>query len=402
MKISIFSGGRGNKNLFKAFAKEQSEHELSVIVNGLDDGASTGDIRRLMDYKVHGISDFLKTITAFSSSRLVDVMELRFPCNDSLLDKVKMISIVYHFLEHNIVPEFLLNADIKPTNSELSFVKKHLLNFLDYMYKSREEIIDLSDYKVGNIIFASFLIENNMNFDASIKKFSKLCGIQTNVKILEAAKVPLSLVGILKNGTLLPNEASVVLSRTNDLIYKTYQITNPLSLNQIRKISSVEKREKIHYLSALETRIDANNEVLDSLECSDIIIYGSGTPYSSILPSLEYAGVADKIASKTCPKLLIANLQKETDNYIGTSSLIDDILVFLNKSSDYDHEPSRFVTHVLVSSNNEGVNQIFADSDKIKDKFPWITIIEGDFNHSSIKGTHNGSKVLSAILSLKK
>lgn len=402
MKISIFSGGRGNKNLFKAFTKEQSKHKLNVIVNGLDDGASTGDIRRLMDYKVHGISDFLKTITAFSNNKFVDVMELRFPRNDSFLEKIKMISTVYQFLEQNIVPKFLINSDIKPTESQLLFIKESLSNFVDYVYKSREEIVDLSDYKVGNIIFASILIKNNLDFNESIKKFCELCDIKSNVKILEAAKLPLNLVGILKNGTLLPNEASVVLSRTNDLIYKTYQITNPLSLNQIRKISSVEKDDKIQYLNALETRIEANIEVLNSLENSDIIIYGSGTPYSSILPSLEYIGVADKIASKSCPKLLIANLQKETDNYIGTSSLIEDIILFLNKSSDFSYESKSFITHILVSNNNTIDNKIDSDVELLKNKFPWITIIEDEFNDLNNKATHNGSKVLSSILNLKK
>ena len=402
MKISIFSGGRGNKNLFKAFTKEQNKHELNVIVNGLDDGASTGDIRRLMDYKIHGISDFLKTITAFSNDPFIDIMELRFPSNDSFLEKIKMISTVYQFLEQNLVPEFLINSNIKPTESQILFVKENLLNFIDYVYKSREEIVDLSDYKVGNIIFASFLIKNNLDFNESIKKFCELCDIKSNVKILEAAKLPLNLVGILKNGTLLPNEASVVLSRTNDLIYKTYQITNPLSLNQIRKISSVEKDDKIRYLNALETRIEANIEVLNSLENSDIIIYGSGTPYSSILPSLEYIGVADKIASKSCPKLLIANLQKETDNYIGTSSLIEDIILFLNKSSDFSYESKSFITHVLVSNNNTIDNKIDSDVELLKNKFPWITIIEDEFNDLNNKATHNGSKVLSSILNLKK
>ena len=402
MKISIFSGGRGNKNLFKAFTKEQNKHELNVIVNGLDDGASTGDIRRLMDYKIHGISDFLKTITAFSNDPFIDIMELRFPSNDSFLEKIKMISTVYQFLEQNLVPEFLINSNIKPTESQILFVKENLLNFIDYVYKSREEIVDLSDYKVGNIIFASFLIKNNLDFNESIKKFCELCDIKSNVKIIEAAKLPLNLVGILKNGTLLPNEASVVLSRTNDLIYKTYQITNPLSLNQIRKISSVEKDNKIQYLNALETRIEANIEVLNSLENSDIIIYGSGTPYSSILPSLEYIGVADKIASKSCPKLLIANLQKETDNYIGTSSLIEDIILFLKKSSDFSYESKSFITHILVSNNNTIDNKIDSDVELLKNKFPWITIIEDEFNDLNNKATHNGSKVLSSILNLKK
>jgi len=397
MKISIFSGGRGNKNLFKAYAKEQNNHELNVIVNGLDDGASTGDIRRLMDYKVHGISDFLKTITAFSNDPFIDIMELRFPKNSNLSEKLKMISNIYQFLEKNVVPQFLLDSKLKPIESQLFLIKENLLTFIDYAYKSREEIVDLSDYKIGNIIFASLLIKNSLDFDFSIKKFSELCNITANVKFLEATKLPLYLVGLLKNGTLLPNEASVVLTRTNDLIYKTYQINNPLSLNQIRKISSLEKDDKIEYLSALETNINANIEVLNSLENSDLIIYGSGTPYSSILPSLEYIGVADKIASNNCPKILIANLQKETDNYLGTSSLVDDIIKFLNKSSLADNNSKDFITHILVSNNNEVENQIVSDIEVIRTKFPWIKIIEGDFNHPNIKGTHDGSKVLRSI-----
>ncbi|MDC3077491.1 2-phospho-L-lactate transferase CofD family protein [Flavobacteriales bacterium] len=400
MKISIFSGGRGNKNLFQAFAKQQCEHELNVIVNGLDDGASTGDIRRLMDYKIHGISDFLKTITAFSNDPFIDVMKVRFPKNSNFLEKIKMISNIYQFLEQNITPKFLTNLKTKTTESQLEFIKENLLTFIENVYKFREEIVDLSDYKIGNIIFASLLINNNLDFKASIKKFCKICNIQSNVNILEATKLPLNLVGILKNGTLLPNEASVVLSRTTDLIQRTYQINNPLSLNQIRKISSLEKNDKIQYLNTLETTTDSNIEVLNSLESSDLIIYGSGTPYSSILPSLEYLGVADKIASNNCSKILIANLQKETDNFLGTSSLIEDIIKFLTKSSTLKHDPKDFITHILVSNNNEIENKIVFDIQELKIKFPWITIIEDDFNDPNIKGTHNGSKVLDSILNI--
>ena len=395
MKISIFSGGRGNKNLFEAFTKEQCKHELNVIVNGLDDGASTGDIRRLMDYKIHGISDFLKTITAFSNDPFIDVMEVRFPKNDNFLDKIKMISTIYQFLEQNITPEFLTNSHTKPTDSQLVFIKENLLIFIENVYKS-----PLFNVRVGSLIFASLLINSNLDFKVSIKKFCKICNIKSNVNILEAAKFPLNLVGILKNGTLLPNEASVVLSRTTDLIHKTYQITNPLSLNQIRKISSLEKKDKIQYLNTLETTTDANVEVVNSLGSSDLIVYGSGTPYSSILPSLEYLGVADKIASNNCPKILIANLQKETDNFLGTSSLIEDIIKFLTKSSALKHDPKDLITHILVSNNNEIENKIVFDVQELKIKFPWITIIEDDFNDPNIKGTHNGSKVLESILNI--
>ena len=47
-------------------------NELSVIINGLDDGASTGEIRRLFHYKAHGISDFLKAILSLSPNKKCD------------------------------------------------------------------------------------------------------------------------------------------------------------------------------------------------------------------------------------------------------------------------------------------------------------------------------------------
>ena len=53
-----------------------------------------------------------------------------------------------------------------------------------------------------------------------------------------------------------------------------------------------------------------------------------------------------------------------------------------------------------MSNNNEIENKIVFDIQELKIKFPWITIIEDDFNDPNIKGTHNGSKVLDSILNI--
>ena len=69
-RLLVFSGGRGNKNLFFHMKNQTKDfQELSVIINGLDDGASTGEIRRLFNYKAHGISDFLKAILSLSPDK---------------------------------------------------------------------------------------------------------------------------------------------------------------------------------------------------------------------------------------------------------------------------------------------------------------------------------------------
>ena len=55
-----------------------------------------------------------------------------------------------------------------------------------------------------------------------------------------------------------------------------------------------------------------------------------------------------------------------------------------------------------MSNNNTIDNKIDSDVELLKNKFPWITIIEDEFNDLNNKATHNGSKVLSSILNLKK
>lgn len=399
MKISIFSGGRGNKNLFKAFIRSKNTNTITAIVNGLDDGASTGDIRRLFNYNTHGISDFLKTSTSFSESSLIDLLDIRFPKCNTLFDKIQLISKTWRFLEYDEIPDFIEDTYSKnPKESYIEIVQKSLISLLEFAY-NKEELLDLSDYKIGNIVFAHFLIKNELNFKNALKDFNRLCNTPSNINIVEASNVPLYLVGILKNGTLLPNEASVVLTRTTDLVQETFQISSPLSLNQIRKISSIESNEKIEYLRGLRSDANASPECLKSLRESDIIVFGSGTPFSSVLPSLQYLGVSDTIAKSSAPKILIANLIKETDNFLGVSYLIDSILNILVQSSKSKTKPQDFLTHVIISIGQEE-NSIDPDIEQVEKKFPWLKIIQGDFHHPTIKGTHDGSKVLNALLSI--
>ena len=60
MKIVLFCGGRGNSNLIKELV-DDSDVELTLIVNAYDDGLSTGKIRRLIPGML-GPSDFRKNL----------------------------------------------------------------------------------------------------------------------------------------------------------------------------------------------------------------------------------------------------------------------------------------------------------------------------------------------------
>ena len=108
-KVIIFSGGRGNKNLFFAMKKQMNDiNELSVIINGLDDGASTGEIRRLFHYKAHGISDFLKAILSLSpNEKLINALEARFPMVDNFEERLLLYRNLHKMLYKNSLPKYL-------------------------------------------------------------------------------------------------------------------------------------------------------------------------------------------------------------------------------------------------------------------------------------------------------
>tara|TARA_B110000116_G_C16797427_1_gene567715 strand:+ start:1244 stop:2488 length:1245 start_codon:yes stop_codon:yes gene_type:complete len=400
--VTIFAGGRGNKNLFSAMKKQMNDiNELSVIINGLDDGASTGEIRRLFNYKAHGISDFLKAILSLSpDKKLIDAMEARFPYVNNFEERLLLYKNLHKILYKDYTPKYFEPLSLISENKRKLIIEK-LGIFFNYFYINRDEIIDIEDFKIGNILFAALLIESNLDFNKAISAFSKFCNLDSNIKIYPNSNSVRYLSGLLKNGILLPNEASVVLTRTTHSIKDIYQMANPITMNQIRKLSSIEIEDKINFLESLRSIPDHNEGTKDKLISGDIIIYGSGTPYSSILPSLETKNVASFISENTAPKVMIANLKKETNNFVNISDLVEDLFKHLSRSTTKKLNKKDLLTHLIVSEDTDSnikSNSITFDESVIMQKYPWVKIIKDNFTDESNAAAHNGKKVLEAIL----
>ena len=402
LDIVIFAGGRGNKNLFFEIKKQMKKiNQLSVIINGLDDGASTGEIRRLFHYKAHGISDFLKAILSLSpNQKLINAMEARFPMVNSFEERLLLYRNLHKMLYKNFLPKYLSSLSELPEKTKKTIIKKFII-FFDYFYQNRDEIIDIEDFKIGNILFGAMLVENHLDFNKAINSFSKFCNLNKNIRIYENTNSVRYLSGLLKNGTLLPNEASVVLTRTTDSIKDIYQMTNPITMNQIRKLSSIEIDDKIDFLKSLRNIPTYNQDIKEKILNGDIIVYGSGTPYSSILPSLETKGITDLIIKNKAPKVMIANLKKETNNFLSVSDLVNDLYKYLNRSTSKRLNKKDLLTHLIVNdSTYEESNSITLDEEKILNQCPWLTIIKGNFSDPLNSYAHNGKNVLKALLKI--
>ena len=118
MSIVISSGGRGNKNLLKTIIqKESSNFNLDIIVNGLDDGASTGSIREIFDDKVHGISDFLKVALALSKNdELTNILEKRLPETKNYQENLLLLESINKFISSSCM-QTPLTSKWRPTRS---------------------------------------------------------------------------------------------------------------------------------------------------------------------------------------------------------------------------------------------------------------------------------------------
>ena len=401
--IVLFSGGRGNKNLLNSFIKdiEIKNVDLSVIINGLDDGASTGKLRYLFQKPTHGISDFLKVILSLcSNSKIIDIFEKRFPATYSNKEKEELANRIRSFLDGG---RLIISDKHDQIDKDIeNLIRSCLSNLCNYFTSSNKEI-NFSDFKIGNIIFASQIIDKSFNFNLAIMEFCQIVGAKfSNLRIVQSSETPAYLCGILKQGTFLPNEASVVLSRTTDFIEEIYQIPDSLTAEQIREICSLEKPDKIRHLNALQQLEDFSLEAKDSISRADGIIYGAGTPFSSLLPSLSLKGAAGAISKRKCPKIMVANLKKETQNFFSTTQLIRDFLRYAFKNHKVnDLCPENIITHLIVANNQiseEDKNySITYNKEELQKEFPWIKVIESDLAHPTKKFEHDGNKLKNCI-----
>ena len=162
-RMLVFSGGRGCRNLFASMAsrKGQTFEKVSIVINGLDDGASTGQIRNDFEWKAHGISDFLKVICALSSDfEAVNQFEQRISKASDTKGQIVLLEHLFKFINQK---DELNILDIGFTKAVAGDLKESLSGYIDYVAKTKGAIPDLQDFKVGNIIFAASVIKNNFN-----------------------------------------------------------------------------------------------------------------------------------------------------------------------------------------------------------------------------------------------
>ncbi len=330
----IFCGGRGSNTVIKALIR-QTNCDLVLIINGYDDGKSTGRIRNYISGML-GPSDFRKNLScileALGEYNIARLLEHRINFEEN---HPRRSDEIYQ----QIIP-LLSYIDAKTWKN----IEELIEAFFDYQ-GDKAQAFEFEDCAFGNLIFAGAFLKCKNNFNSAVSYIEKLF----LEKRLGDRKVS------LKNVTSGENLYLHALSNTGNFINDEAQIVENESGVPIDTVLLFERKiDKNEFLTKEIEPIfpRANIDVLESIKRSDFIIYGPGTQSSSLFPSyLTYEILRSIAQNGTARKLFISNLVPDLDDPKATVverlERLRNVLAQVSRNESFPLELNQIVTHVF-------------------------------------------------------
>jgi uncharacterized cofD-like protein len=204
--------------------------------------------------------------------------------------------------------DILPPGDIRNCLVALADAEPLMLELFQYRFENGS---GLKGHSFGNL-FITALSKVTGDFDRAIKESSKVLAIRGSVIPSTLEKV--ALVGEFEDGEIVEGE------------------TNITSRSKVLKRVWI-KPEDCH----------ATQEALDAIENADLIIYGPGSLYTSVLPNLLIRDILARILEAEARKFYIANVMTQPGETDGFS-------VYDHLNSLIQHTDPRIIDSVFVNT----------------------------------------------------
>lgn len=209
--------------------------------------------------------------------------------------------------EYDIPPP----GDIRQVMAALSDVEPLIEKMFQYRFSTSA---DLKGHSLGNLMLAA-LTDITGDFTRAVEKLSHILNIKG--KVLPAANRRVNLLAELDDGSIITGESKI-----------------PVYGRKIRQV----------YLSPQE--VEPLPQTVTSIREADLIIFGPGSLYTSILPTILVRAIRDEVIASKAKKVYISNLTTQVgETYRYTASEHVQAL--------YDHAGHAFLDSVLVNDNNQ-------------------------------------------------
>lgn len=338
MKILLFSGGSGTTLIAKTLANN-SNIELSLAINGYDDGKSTGRIREFIGDFL-GPSDFRKnSLNLCKDQNLKSILEHRIISKNNLS--------IRSFLDNPIqnIDKLPLDDFDKLKNFKYLSLDQYnkIFNYLFFFRKFEKQSkknFDYFDCSIGNLVFAGIFLKLKRNFNKTVNCFNNLCG--ENVKIFNVTDGSNAyLYGVDSKNNILENEEKIV------------DLQNNRHVKEIFILKKKYKKTNLNFLKKNQITPSLNLNLKKEILNSDVIIYGPGTQFSSLFPSYLTKDLGMIISQNTrALKIFISNIKMDNDiKNLSANQIFDNSYYYLNNKLKTNINKKKLFTNILIQKN---------------------------------------------------
>ncbi|QFG26960.1 hypothetical protein F7P10_10255 [Actinomadura sp. WMMB 499] len=296
MRVAMFGGGRGTAAIARRLL-ETPGVELSLLVNGYDDGLSTGALRRFLPGML-GPSDFRKNLLLRRDgdgpgrAALVAFLERRLPPGTARRDL-------------DGLADALPRGVREPVERDLAALRARL--------DADPDGLDLADCAVGNLVIAGAYLRLGRDFNAAVGHCARAYGSAARLLNVTGGE-DAHLAAVKASGRVLADEAGIVAPQDPSPITDLFLLREPLTAAGRDELERLPPARVRWVLRRRRAALTANPAALAALRDADLIVYGPGTPHSSLLPSYLTPGVPDAVAaSRAAAKVLVVNLTDDHD-----------------------------------------------------------------------------------------
>jgi len=406
-QISIFSGGRGAATIISALA-EIEEISLTVLLNAYDDGMSTGYMRKLFPGMLgpsdvrKAFSNVLKSKQFPQDSYLSNLLEYRIGTTDrngktwNINQTLPAFTNFWHGEE--FLNSYFENLPLIISKSLNRWTENAMNSIFEKIgpEKMRESLADVS---FGNVLFVGAYLENGQDFNKAIECWKELFKPRANILNVTDGENKY-LVGVKENGKLLLNEAEIVSKHTSaGKISRVFLLDEYLDTDELLEIQSGTLESIIQKISSLEALPKLNAKAKLAIDIADMIVYGPGTQYSSLLPSYMTKGLSNAVRdNQRAEKVFISNIAFDHDIVEENhESLMGNLVEYMNIGSSENARILKpdLITRTIVSS---GTDLKFDMS--VYDNSTDVNNLISFGKWAADQYTHDGDRVSRALLTI--
>lgn len=399
-RLLVISGGSGSNSFVRSLVAKSVP--ITLLVNGYDDGKSTGALRRR--FEVLGPSDVAKNFAILLDPQSPDTEPIRLLLN--------------HRLPIDLGSEDLyarLNAAIR---GDLSCDKCALARRLSAIQPSTRQVLlallrrfqdelsrtfsqsgpyNLADHAIRNLIFLGAYFEERCDYHKAIGYLKSVLGLKGDIVLNQTE--PRALIGLTARGTLLTRQDDFVHTEMDQDIIEVGVAPNSLKKEEQDLVSRLatlqEKRE--YFRTHLCVSTFASGHALAAIRNADAIVFAPTTQECNLIPTLMTGGIAAAICENSCPKIVIANMIRERSR-LSVGDMIQRLLSHLPGQNECARaNPLYVLTNNLGNTSCKNGFHDFVPVDLAHPSLVSQEVIVKDLEDPERHGVHQGERTARLI-----